>query len=535
MGAGVVLLLWVGLGVHLVSDLREASKLDTQRRDVLARAFAEHARRTMLMADHVLRDMRSRYRDGGRGFDLAMHLQREVRDPVFRLATIVGPDGLVVASSRPFDPAVNLSDREHFRVHAEAPEVDSLFISKPVVGRVSGESTLQFTRPLTSQGRGFGGVMVLSVATDYFSDFFRDVSASAGVAAFLVGRDGTVRAWHASGISSDVVRTSILGTPLYDAALSGTHRGVKSSSLDGRARIYTAHVIPEFRMAVLIGSSDPAVAYWRSNHPYLLCGLAIAASLMALALSRLAFRLADEYADSADRHAKALAVMSEAVEMKSRFIRSAERGLRPQIERIATLSKRFSDAAVQRAELVDEAAELHARAQAAQNLVDGLHDVAAIVEPHRSRSQERVNVAQLVLDIADQRRADAEAKGVSLSVSIGPEVPLAIIAERILLAQVLHRLIDLVSECHGVRGMELKLSMSDDGDLVVSISPLPGEGKVPAPASLSGMRSAEEPLPMPLGLIRELVGSVGGAVVHSLGPGGCQSLEVSLPVGTGEG
>ena len=70
---------------------------------------------------------------------------------------------------------MDLSDREHFRVHRDHPGEDRLFISKPVLGRVSKQWTIQFTRPIHQNGE-FAGVLVLSIPTSFFADYYQQIT-----------------------------------------------------------------------------------------------------------------------------------------------------------------------------------------------------------------------------------------------------------------------------------------------------------------------------------------------------------------------
>jgi hypothetical protein len=88
---------------------------------------------------------------------------------------IIGPDGVIVMSSvAATGAAVNVGDREHFRVHLESKD-DNLFVSKPVLGKVTGKWAIQLTRRIAKPDGSFGGVIVASVDPNRFSRLYNAI------------------------------------------------------------------------------------------------------------------------------------------------------------------------------------------------------------------------------------------------------------------------------------------------------------------------------------------------------------------------
>ncbi|WP_431267175.1 ATP-binding protein [Dankookia sp. P2] len=79
----------------------------------------------------------------------------------------IAPDGRVAWSSVEGWQPVDLSDRPHIRTHMPdpggGPPPDRLFISEPLVGRVSNLQTLQASRPVYAADGSFAGISVISL------------------------------------------------------------------------------------------------------------------------------------------------------------------------------------------------------------------------------------------------------------------------------------------------------------------------------------------------------------------------------------
>jgi diguanylate cyclase (GGDEF)-like protein len=118
---------------------------------------------------------------------------------------------LIASTAGAIPKPVDLSDREHFRIHQLSND-DLLYISKPVLGRVSRQWTLQITRRLNHPDGSFAGVVVVSEDPSYFTSDFYNVAS--------IGRDGVVAVISDNG--------SVL------ARSTGVGAGTTSVHLDGR-------------------------------------------------------------------------------------------------------------------------------------------------------------------------------------------------------------------------------------------------------------------------------------------------------------
>ncbi len=108
---------------------------------------------------------------------------------------VIAADGMMVTSTKMLYPErpVDLSDREHYTVHRDAG-VDSLFISKPVLGRASGKWSVQYTRPLLDAENDFDGVIVVSLDPARLTRIYGNLDLGENGGVVIVGTDGIIRA-----------------------------------------------------------------------------------------------------------------------------------------------------------------------------------------------------------------------------------------------------------------------------------------------------------------------------------------------------
>lgn len=281
-GAVLLVLVWVGIVASLMSE--RARVLDAARADTanLARAFDEHIQRTIAGLDQTLLYLRAEFQQAPERFDLNRSVANNV---ILKRVSVqiarIGADGWLADSNVPGFQRVDLSDREHFRVHRNG-DPDRLFVSKPVLGRASGKWSIQLTRRLDDGHGNFAGVLVISLDPNYLGEFYGAIDVGGGGAIALVGADGVVRA--ASHGDGRFLGQSLEGGLLRDAVHNRQTLTLEGHGpLDGVERVISVRPLPNLPLSVLVGRSKAEVltVYDDAVTWHLIIGGAVTMALVA--------------------------------------------------------------------------------------------------------------------------------------------------------------------------------------------------------------------------------------------------------------
>lgn len=160
----------------------------------------------------------------------------------------------------------SIADRAHFQAHLDA-HMPSLFISKPVIGRLSGKWSIQLSRPILRQGE-LAGVIVVSVAPHYLARTFRDTLPNpSDVIVLLHDSDG---AYLARSRDEEQVFGKHIQTPPSLLIPRGQKKRfqVRRASVDGIERIYVWQRLGSYPLIVGLGldTEAPQAALERDIH-----------------------------------------------------------------------------------------------------------------------------------------------------------------------------------------------------------------------------------------------------------------------------
>jgi diguanylate cyclase (GGDEF)-like protein len=217
-GLVIIGMLWAGIILKYVEDVHADMREATRTNQNFAMVFEENVLRSIGEIDKALLYLRRSIETRAPTTDFqTIANTTDVLSEIIVQVAIIDAHGTLRASNvgpQP-TPPLDLSDREHYRVHLDSRE-DKLFISKPVVGRSSGLWSVQFTRRFLNPYGAFAGVVVASLNPNHLTQFYDKIDLGSSVSISLIGDDGVVRSSGGTAgglrLGQDLAGTSLLRT-----------------------------------------------------------------------------------------------------------------------------------------------------------------------------------------------------------------------------------------------------------------------------------------------------------------------------------
>jgi diguanylate cyclase (GGDEF)-like protein len=259
LGLALIALCWGGVEFYLGGEYARAQLSAIQDTTNIARLFEDHIVRVMKSNDRILRQLQlSSVND-----TLLQDFNRLAADLdvsgnyIVQMSVTDAGGRITMSNLGPLTATVDLSDREHFKVHARSAEA-GLFISKPVLGRTTGQWSIQLTRALRTPHGAFAGIAILSISADKLAHFYEIVEVGRGGMINLVGRDGIVRA--SAGKSFATVGKSMLNTELLRSAAKADEGWFRTPGLfDGFKRITSFRVVDGYPLILSVGRAESEI------------------------------------------------------------------------------------------------------------------------------------------------------------------------------------------------------------------------------------------------------------------------------------
>ena len=285
-------ILWVTILLRLQVEKASVMRDTRVAARTLADALETHTLKTIHDVDEIALLVKYGYERMPQTFDLAAYRAYGLitADTALQV-TIAGPDGRVLTSTLPFSGTIDLKDREHFRVHLSPAHI-GLFISQPVLGRISKQWSVQATRRIDRQDGSFGGVVIVSEDPAYLTDGFYNKAAlgERGMIAVLSGRGFMLsrRAGDSPSRSGELM-------PSGYAALGKTGLADFSDPIDHVERVVASRRLEKYGLTVVAGLSvDEALDdYFKMRRVYVTMAVTISVMLAALStwITALIFKL----------------------------------------------------------------------------------------------------------------------------------------------------------------------------------------------------------------------------------------------------
>jgi diguanylate cyclase (GGDEF)-like protein len=218
LGTIIIAMLWVGIGVKYFERARIDQSEADRTNENFAMVFEENVLRTLSQLDSALLYLRQSVETRKATTDYPTILRTtQIPGDVVVQTGIVDSKGIIRASTAGPQPTppIDVSDRDHYRVQLNSTD-DHLFISKPVIGRTSGQWSVQLSRRFNNNSDGsFGGAVVISLNPEHFTTFYDKIDLGSAASIAMIGSDGVVRASGGNALGRFALGQDLTGTSLF--------------------------------------------------------------------------------------------------------------------------------------------------------------------------------------------------------------------------------------------------------------------------------------------------------------------------------
>lgn len=286
LGMVIIAMIWIGIVVKYLERSADDKAEALRTNQNFAMVFEENVLRSIGEIDKALLYLRRSIetRKDSTDFSTIVNTTDVLSEIIVQVA-IIDAQGIMRASNAGPQPAppIDLGDREHYKVHVHSTE-DQLFISKPVIGRVSGQWSVQMTRRFLNSDGSFGGVVVASLNPVHFTNFYDKIDLGSTGSISMIGSDGVVRSSGGNAAGRFALGQSLAGTTLYahiKANTDATFEDIEGST--GSALLVAARKVRGYPLwvSVSVRKDEIMEPSWAGLKLNVMAGIALTLIILA--------------------------------------------------------------------------------------------------------------------------------------------------------------------------------------------------------------------------------------------------------------
>ena len=266
---GVIAIIIILSGAFFLEreEYRRAQEDGIQRGSNFTRLFEENISNIFRSTDSQLQILREIFLRDPKNFDLAHWVSGAQRNSDLAIQfAIVGSDGLISATSfSPNPPATYVGDREYFQAHINSSK-DELYISAPVIGRLSKTPIIQLSRRLTAPDGSFGGIILASFNALDLQKFYNSIDVGEHGIISLIGFDGIIRVQggNDSATAADAYVGNSAPKKLFELYRKSSHGyfwndDTSDRQRNGVRRLISYRTMEDLRLLTVVGISDAEI------------------------------------------------------------------------------------------------------------------------------------------------------------------------------------------------------------------------------------------------------------------------------------
>jgi diguanylate cyclase (GGDEF)-like protein len=319
-GVVIIAMLWGGICLKYFQDVRNDQREAERTSRNYAMVFEENVLRSIGEIDKSLLYLRRTIesRQDTTDYHTIVNTTDLLSEIIVQVAFIDAKGIMRASNAGPQPaPAIDLNDREHFRIHLNSAE-DKLFISKPVIGRASNQWSVQFTRRLLNKDGAFGGVVVTSLNPAHLTDFYNRIDFGASTTIALIGWDGVVRS-SGGGTGGFQLGQDLSKTAMFQHAQASTSSTFTDSDpTTGNARMVTFRQVRGHPLMVSVGLDHNEIFRGSRKDFTLNCGAGLLLTLIMLAVMEWMLRTETKAQQKAEQLQLTLENMSQGIMLVTR-------------------------------------------------------------------------------------------------------------------------------------------------------------------------------------------------------------------------
>jgi diguanylate cyclase (GGDEF)-like protein len=216
LGMTIIVMLWAGITMKYFESVDNDRREAVRTSQNFAMLFEENVLRSIGEIDKALLYLRRTVETRKGSADYHSFLQSsDVLSEIIVQAAIVDEKGIIRWSNARSESSapISVADREHIKVQLKSTE-DHLYVSKPVIGRASGQWSVQFTRRFLKSDGTIGGVVVASLNPVHFAVFYDKIDLGSSGSISMIGSDGVVRASGGNDLERYKLGQDLSGTKI---------------------------------------------------------------------------------------------------------------------------------------------------------------------------------------------------------------------------------------------------------------------------------------------------------------------------------
>jgi PAS domain S-box-containing protein len=256
-GFVLVIALWSALGCAIAWDRKTEVTAARDEAATLANALAAHSERILREAEQIASFVAWEAQNKGVRLPLRQYVQAGVLTlDGFLQVAVIDRTGILRSSTVDGFKEIDLSDRQHFKVHLTNSS-DRLFVAPPLVGRASAKTSIQLSRRITGSDGRFMGVVVVSMDPAALTGLFDQLRIGSQGLVLVFGTDDFVIRARRSG-NKEISGATLLADSLFRKALKENSVGSFEAvmPIDGIKRTVSYRLVPDYPLAVAVGFSQ---------------------------------------------------------------------------------------------------------------------------------------------------------------------------------------------------------------------------------------------------------------------------------------